>query len=348
MQGKFIDNNLIFILSQPRSGSTLLQLLLGGHPDIATASEPWLALHPLYSLHEGGIAAEYDAGLARIALLQFLKDSGVSLDEYRGTLAEQLLFLYGRNAAKQGKKYFLDKTPRYYHIATELLDVFPNARFVVLFRNPMAVLNSIVDTWVHDDWARLNIYRHDLVTAPGMLVDFCEKARGRCIRVGYEDLAGDPEGTLIKLCDYLGVTFSEKLLSYDKDLPARWRLGDKTGAHNRDAADAASIDKWATGISDPKKRYLFSSYLQQLGAGLVEKMGYDYQELSALTGAPERTSGIIPWHILMRDNDTSLHDRLELRYYESAASINKWHMRLVFAAGIFSLKAYRSLKAVNK
>lgn len=45
MNGK----NLIFIVSQPRSGSTLLQRILSAHSQICTTSEPWLALPLLWN-----------------------------------------------------------------------------------------------------------------------------------------------------------------------------------------------------------------------------------------------------------------------------------------------------------
>lgn len=38
--------NLIFLISQPRAGSTMLQKVLGSHPEIHTVSEPWVALPP--------------------------------------------------------------------------------------------------------------------------------------------------------------------------------------------------------------------------------------------------------------------------------------------------------------
>ena len=49
----------LFLLSLPRSGSTLAQRILAAHEPIATASEPWILLPYLYTLRERGIYAEY-------------------------------------------------------------------------------------------------------------------------------------------------------------------------------------------------------------------------------------------------------------------------------------------------
>ena len=50
-------HDLIFIISQPRSGSTLLQRVLAGHPDVATSAETWLMLHPVYESRKRGLSA---------------------------------------------------------------------------------------------------------------------------------------------------------------------------------------------------------------------------------------------------------------------------------------------------
>lgn len=57
------DKNLIFLISLPRSGSTLTQKILGAHSAIYTRSEPWIMLNPLYSLKQEGIDAIYNKQL---------------------------------------------------------------------------------------------------------------------------------------------------------------------------------------------------------------------------------------------------------------------------------------------
>lgn len=58
-----VGGNLGFLVSLPRSGSTLLQRIVSNHPDIHTVAEPWFMLHPLYALKRGEFIAE-DAGRA--------------------------------------------------------------------------------------------------------------------------------------------------------------------------------------------------------------------------------------------------------------------------------------------
>lgn len=69
---EYFGNNLIFLISQPRAGSTLLKRILGGHPEIHTTAEPWIMLHPLYALKSNGLFAEFDSNLAGQGLEDFL------------------------------------------------------------------------------------------------------------------------------------------------------------------------------------------------------------------------------------------------------------------------------------
>jgi len=94
--------NLIFLISQPRSGSTLLQLIFSGNPEVATTSEPWIALHPIFALRSTGADSIYNSGFTRGALLTFLKESGVNEEFFKKKIAEFLCSQYN-----QAIKYIL-------------------------------------------------------------------------------------------------------------------------------------------------------------------------------------------------------------------------------------------------
>ncbi|MBT8101022.1 MAG: sulfotransferase, partial [Gammaproteobacteria bacterium] len=49
----------VFLLSLPRSGSTLLQRMLMTHPAISSVPEPWLLLPIFYPRRTSGHSAEY-------------------------------------------------------------------------------------------------------------------------------------------------------------------------------------------------------------------------------------------------------------------------------------------------
>jgi len=211
--------------------------------------------------------------------------------------------------------FFLDKTPRYYHIIPELGEMFPDAKFILLFRNPLAVLNSFLKTWVGKNWGRINRdYLNDLMVAPQNLLEGVEYLADRCIRVRYEDLVIDPKSTIRKICDHLGVSYSDDFLNYGNRIPQGWELGDKVGVHAADRPTDSSLHKWKEDFADGRARRLAFYYLQKLGPTVIEKMGYSYKELEMVVNTGNKANDAIPLDILMRPN-TSLLDQIEVELY---------------------------------
>lgn len=348
-QGK----NLIFLISQPRSGSTLLQLLLSGNPDIATTSEPWIALHPIYSLRNNGIQTDYDSNLAVEALRDFLKQSGMDESFYRKQIASFIVSVYKKAAEIQRKKYFLDKTPRYYEIADELAEMLPEAKFITLIRNPLDVLNSLVDR-KKGDWSLLEYNKRDLMVAPQKLTDFHEKYGERSCLVKYETLVREPEKTVKKLCHFLGIEYFNDLLEYDRKVQEKWNFGDQKGIKCANRAFDDSVDKWKSKSGSTQFMHLSYSYLKELGPEVVEKMGYDFHKMLKITSKVRGRSelGTIPWSVLMRDNSL-LEDKIELQYYKLLLKskyfvVMGWGLLLARKFVIFSNRLMESQQIINE
>ena len=91
--------------------------------------------------------------------------------------------LYSRVAPDA--EYFLDKTPRYHLIVDRLLDAFGDqARFVFLWRNPLAVAASYLDSWGHGRW-NLHYFANDLYDGVAKLADAYAAHRGSSVVVRY-------------------------------------------------------------------------------------------------------------------------------------------------------------------
>src|SRR4051794_32906956 len=123
--------NQCFIISLPRSGSTLLQRLLAGHPRIKTVGEPWLALPFAYALREHGARGEYGHRSMALGLSEFVNALPGGTATYYREAGQMLARLHAAFPA-DGHDWFLDKTPRYFLILDELLAMFPAGKFIVL------------------------------------------------------------------------------------------------------------------------------------------------------------------------------------------------------------------------
>lgn len=318
---------LIFLISQPRSGSTLLQRMLASHLDIYSVSEPWVALHPIYALKEKGFRAEYNECLARRAVQGFYNTLPEGEDDYIEGIRRLLTHLYSRALEGHEKGYFLDKTPRYYYIIPELYRLFPDAKFVFLFRNPLAVLGSIISTWVKSDILSLYRFRDDLLLAPSYMMDGVELLGDKGKVVHYESLISRPDEELKKLCEYLDLSPDSEMVNYGKKEMPQWEFGDPENVYKKRSPDLSVADKWLNQIDSPQIKRLFSDYLERLGSDRLASMGYSSIDLMADIQSKSKHS-LVTWvysleFLLKRHDDRSLGGRLLMRFVRTIETIRQ-------------------------
>jgi len=178
----------IFVFSITRSGSTLVQRVIAAHEGVATVSEPWLLLPYLYALRREGVNAEYTHRLLVTAIEDFCDELPAGSDDYRRELHDFVLRLYEK-AAGPDARYFLDKSPPYYFVAEEIMRLFPEGKFVFLWRNPLSIIASIIETWTLGRWSP-TLFREDLFIGLPRLVRAYARNRSRAHAVRFEDLIG--------------------------------------------------------------------------------------------------------------------------------------------------------------
>jgi Sulfotransferase family len=202
----------VFVLCNGRSGSTLLRFLLDAHPDLACPPEtnlPGMAaqLATVWSLIEGApLSAERgdeppeipDAAIAGVRR---------AMDEMTGSYL-----------ARRGKRRYCDKSLGTARYAPLLLRIYPEAKFLCLYRHPMDVIASgieacpwglsgygfdayIAGTPGNAVWA-LSRFWADSVSA-GLEVE--QQFPRSCHRIRYEDLVADPEAAGAGIFEFLGV-----------------------------------------------------------------------------------------------------------------------------------------------
>ena len=302
MPNKFLGEGLIFIISQPRSGSTLLQRVLAGSPDVQTSAETWLMLHPIYgNKGKDRIQTDYNSSWAHEAVEEFLDNYTDGREIYNDAIRAWAEVIY-KNALKQHeKKYFLDKTPRYFFIIRELYELFPNAKYIFLIRNPMAVLASELNTYVKGDWPVLGRFSPDLIDAPRWILDGIELLNNDAIVVHYEDFVSNPEINISSLCQQLGIDFHNEMLDYSKTPKPVGRYNDPAGINQHSSTNTASVEKWKSMINDDQSLYFARCYLASLGEETIGKLGYHYQEIDdTLHSRTLSIRGLYPWSTAMQ------------------------------------------------
>lgn len=257
-------------------------------------------LHLIYALKFYGFSAEYDANLARIGLEDFMQELPRGEEVYITGIRQMALHLYGAALHGTDKDRFLDKTNRYYYIIPELLRVFPQARFVFLLRNPLAVLNSVLSTWTKDHYDLLYLYRDDLLEAPRRIDEGIRLVGDAAVVVRYENLVTEPEVTVRDICEKLSLPYSSSMLRYGDKPVLRGRLGDQWGLPQHSSPVTTSLNGWKKNLCVPQKAHFMLDYLEHLGSDLVTRMGYSYEELVEEVRPHVRPGHILPWQLAIK------------------------------------------------
>jgi hypothetical protein len=265
---------IAFLISLPRAGSTLLQRLLMAHSGIASCCEPWLALPMVQMFEAGGAFSTYGhSSLVR---------SGQHLMEQLPAGRQDLLSAGGMylreiysKLSGEGTEYFLDKTPRYYKIIAELQAMLPEAKFIVLRREPVAVYASILN-YIEGQMHLLPTWEQDIVEGIPKIGEGLELLSGNCHLVDYEKLVVDPSAVLKGVLDYLGLEFSESLLGALAQ--TKVERGDQTGMKKYSSVSAASLDGWKQTVNSRVKRRIASKWFKRVSAADFERYGYNKDE----------------------------------------------------------------------
>jgi hypothetical protein len=339
-----LGENLIFLVSQPRAGSTLLQRILGRHREIHTIAEPWLMLPPLYAMKPDGYQAEFDWSLAWRANQDLINALPKGDRDYLEGLRRMYSFLYGRLLNESGKRLFLDKTPRYHLILPELHQLFPRARFIILIRNPLAVLCSLINTW---SIFMLYQYKNDLLKAPGLLIEGIQVIGKRAFLVNYETFLSNPGEESKRICDWLEIEYNTGMLDYASNaLLQDLGFGDKIGISQHNRPEVSNVYKWVSSLDHPQIWRLAHEYLIFLGENVLAQMGYSYNELMSTLDAQKpsalsRLATISLLKLLQKQvGETSRMRRAITRF---SLSINRKGILSTALSGIRRIPEWRTL-----
>ncbi|WP_419174915.1 sulfotransferase family protein [Desulfosediminicola sp.] len=267
------EQNLIFLISQPRSGSTFVQKILGSHPEILTLSEPWFMLSLAYTLKDKGIFSEYDKKSEYIAVREFLNSIPKGRKLYVQKIKQLCLEIYGQNLINNDKRIFLDKTPRYYFIINELLEIFPKSKIILLRRNPLSILHSIYTTWTQESWFRLSDFRHDLLD--GLFLLNKAPKSNQLLSIKYEDLLLNPKKEFKRLSSFIAVDYDNNMLSYNNS--STFLFGDKSDKILSGRINQESPNGWESSSLSYQQWRVLWDYLQLIGEKEFAAAGYDYR-----------------------------------------------------------------------
>lgn len=190
-----------------------------------------------------------------------------------GLYASSLAFSNLIKAVYDPRMCFIEKTPRHVHCARRINRVVPNARFIVVTRNPLDTCASLVKrfgdlTYCAERWNLDSGASYKLL-----------ESGDQAIRVRYEDLVCNPEAELKRLLAFVNLSWDDAVLQaggteYRKDY-----LGGNMKLRSEQVSQAIhpNIGTWTETLSAAQKAFVLAK-TEHWARGL----GYDEAALEQM------------------------------------------------------------------
>jgi hypothetical protein len=217
----------VFIVGAPRTGTTLMRLMLTSHPQISIASEGAYVYQAALLTNRGDsdparlerLHAEILPHLEREQFLSLpsLADLLEWADAYGGGVRSLITFYGTWEARVLGKTtlcWWGDNAPYHVHHIPFFDATFPGCRFIVMVRDPRdACASSKASFAWHDLDAAIADWQ--LAVLHGLMGErYLGPSRVKHLK--YEALVHSPEEHLRDICAFLGVEYTSDMLAYHR------------------------------------------------------------------------------------------------------------------------------------
>jgi amino acid adenylation domain-containing protein len=310
----------IFILSPPRSGSTLLRVMLAGHPRLFAPQE--LELLSFDTLQDRratftGRDSFWLEGTIRAVMEVKACDAEPARRIMENCENEQLTTeqFYRLMQGWLGEKILIDKTPSY-ALDVEILKraetIFTHPLYIHLLRHPYGMIRSFEDSKLDQLYQVFFSSEHHftvqelaeliwLISHQNILEFLNNVPANRRHRVRFEDLVSQPKITIEGICQFLGLDFHPDMLQPYKD--HKRRMTDGIYSVSRMLGDVkfrvhADIDPK---VADRWKEYYKDDFLGDVTWQVAERLGYKKESLQL-----NNRGKLIPIQALPRDGKVEL------------------------------------------
>lgn len=247
----------IFIVGSSRSGTTLLQMMLNAHPNIAMYGEVhyFNEVRKLFRREkelssDSAIDEFFSQRLFKAYHMSLLPKLDQVLEKTKGRLKKEgvnnsdfFRFLIESFADVESKPRCGEKTNENIRYIDELMEVFPDAKIIHIVRDARDVVASMINM----PWASNDIVANALRWRAE--ISNVQRYKGKIHEIRYEDLLRDPVRVYQGICEFIGEPFSTEMMNYHKTsgeyiVNEPWKKGTER------ALNDSALQRWKRDLSD--------------------------------------------------------------------------------------------------
>lgn len=225
------DVSPIFIIGQPRTGTTLVERIITARNDVYSAGE----------LQQFGLAVKRMGGAQASGMISSDTVRSASHIDNK-ELGE--VYMETTRSLRSDLPHFVDKLPVNYLYAPLIAAALPNAKIIHVTRDPMdscfaSYKQFFAEAYFHS-YDQGEMARHHLRYR--QLMDHYRAVLGdRMIEVAYEDVVDDMEGQARRLVKFLHLDWQDASLEFHKQKSA---VTTASAAQVREKTHSRSVGRW--------------------------------------------------------------------------------------------------------
>ncbi|TKB46147.1 sulfotransferase family protein [Thalassotalea mangrovi] len=254
--------NPFFIIGSGRSGNTLLRRILNSNQELYIPPETYVLGHSIRQYLKYPNLEWNDLCYLVLSFFEYEDDFHTfNIDSLR-RLKKELVMV---PSSKRSLSYIIDSFYKFYALQHDIssprwgdktplntlhLDsiskVFPNSQYIHIIRSPYDSIYSFVSAGL---FTNVESAAERWLKSVEAALEFSNKVKKRYIEVNYSDLVTVPELTIKRVCDFLGVEYSPKMLN-----PPTESLGDVDSLlHHSNVKKPISADSLGKGLRKMSK-----------------------------------------------------------------------------------------------
>lgn len=302
------DRGPIFVGGLERTGTSLLYALLASHPRVAmTRRTNWWTF---FDGRFGDLAKDENLDRCLGVMMRYRRhrklepDHDRLLAEFRAgdpSYCRLFALLQSHHAERLGKPRWGDKSLLTERYADRVFECFPDARILHMIRDPRDRYASSLKRWKSN--------RGGVGSATASWISSVELGErnermhpGRSMIVRYEDLAGEPEAMLRRICTFIDEPFDQTMLQMGGAADFREAGGNSSfGRFATGQISTASIGRYRSALDAPQ-----IAFIQRHAGRTMDRHGYAGSDVQLsgwaglryrLSDAPINRGMMVAWRI---------------------------------------------------